>query len=120
MSEYHEPQEILSDEAVNYHRVIQSVKEELEAIGWYNQRADATEDESVKSIMMHNRNEEVEHAVMGIEWLRRHDSVWDEMLRTFLFSESDITDHHEDGEDGHHGSNPSNNSLGIGQNIKEL
>ncbi len=94
--EYHEPIENLSQEAVEYHRVIQSVKEELEAIGWYNQRADATDDQTVKSIMEHNRDEEIEHAVMGIEWLRRNYPVWEEMLRTFLFTETPIADHQEE------------------------
>ena len=115
MSEYHEPQEILSKDAINFHRVVQSVKEELEAIGWYNQRADATDDESVRAIMMHNRNEEIEHAIMGIEWLRRQDPVWDEMLRDFLFTEENITDHHDhEGEEDH---GEGDKSLGLRNNL---
>lgn len=97
--EYHEPQEKLSQEAIEYHRIIQSVKEELEAIGWYNQRADVTKDPSVKAIMEHNRDEEIEHAVMGIEWLRRKSPVWDEMLRNYLFTDKPIAEHHGEGEE---------------------
>jgi hypothetical protein len=64
--------------------------EELEAIDWYNQRAEAATDPSAKAIMEHNRDEEIEHACMGLEWLRRNSSVWDEMMRKFMFTEGDI------------------------------
>lgn len=113
MAEYHEPLEDLTQEAIEYHRIIQSVIEELEAVNWYNQRADATEDESVKNIVAHNRDEEIEHACMGLEWLRRNSEVWDEHLREFLFTEKEITEI-EEGEDEEESSETGDKSLGIG------
>ena len=100
MSEYHEPEEKLSEEAIDYHRIIKSVIEELEAVDWYNQRAEATNDPDVQAIVEHNRDEEIEHACMGLEWLRRNNPVWDEMLRTFLFQNAKITEIEEEGEGG--------------------
>lgn len=119
MSEYHEAEEKLSEEAIDYHRVIKSVIEELEAVDWYNQRAEATNDPDVQAIVEHNRDEEIEHACMGLEWLRRNNPVWDEMLRTFLFQTAKITEIEEEGE-GEEGESEgetapaSNNSLGLG------
>ena len=98
MSEYHEPEEKLTEEAIDYHRVIKSVMEELEAVDWYNQRATATNDPDVQAIVEHNRDEEIEHACMGLEWLRRNNPVWDEMLRTFLFQTAKITEIEEEGQ----------------------
>lgn len=113
MAEYHEPMEDLSQDAIEYHRIIQSVIEELEAVNWYNQRADATDDESVRNIVAHNRDEEIEHACMGLEWLRRNSEVWDEFLREFLFTEEEITEL-EEGEEEEEHSETGDNSLGIG------
>ena len=64
--------------------------EELEAVDWYDQRADATTDDALREILAHNRDEEKEHAAMTLEWLRRHDAKLDEHLRTYLFTEGDI------------------------------
>lgn len=72
-------------------RIITSLMEELEAINYYNQRADATADKSVKELMLHNRNEEIEHACMLIEWLRRTVPEFEKELRTYLFTEDKIT-----------------------------
>ncbi len=99
MAEYHEPLEDLPQEAIEYHRIIQSVIEELEAVNWYNQRAAATDDETVRGIVAHNRDEEIEHACMGLEWLRRNSEVWDEYLREFLFTEEEITEIEDHGEE---------------------
>lgn len=87
---YHENPNELSDFAKDYHRIIQSTMEELEAIDWYNQRAECTADTEAKAIMEHNRDEEIEHACMGIEWLRKNSPVWDTMLREFLFKDGSI------------------------------
>ncbi|QOG12968.1 encapsulin-associated ferritin-like protein [Arcobacter sp. FWKO B] len=87
---FHEDPNKLSDFAKDYHRIIQSTMEELEAVDWYNQRAECASDPEAKAIMEHNRDEEIEHACMGIEWLRRNSPVWDEMLREFLFSDQPI------------------------------
>lgn len=66
--------------------------EELEAIDWYQQRIDATDDEQLAKILDHNRSEEIEHACMTLEWMRRNMDGWDEQLRTYLFTEGDITE----------------------------
>jgi hypothetical protein len=113
MSNYHEPAEELSQEARNFSRALNSLKEEIEAIDWYHQRVDLTEDESLKKILAHNRDEEIEHACMAIEWLRRNMPGWDEELRTYLFTEGDITEL-EEGEEGG-GIAGGSDSLGIGK-----
>lgn len=100
MSQYHEPVELLNEKAMDISRALNSLKEEIEAVDWYNQRVIASKDESLKRIMAHNRDEEIEHAVMSIEWLRRNMDKWDEELRTYLFTEGDITSLEEDGEAG--------------------
>jgi hypothetical protein len=87
---YHEPYEELSDETKDMHRAIVSLMEELEAVDWYNQRVDACKDESLKQILIHNRDEEKEHAAMMLEWIRRRDKVLDKELKESLFTEGKI------------------------------
>ncbi|ODC04525.1 ferritin [Terasakiispira papahanaumokuakeensis] len=91
---YHEPVPELSHETRDMHRAIVSLMEEMEAVDWYNQRMDACQDEELKAILKHNRDEEKEHAAMVIEWIRRHDSVFDKELRDYLFTDGPIG-HHE-------------------------
>jgi uncharacterized protein len=88
----HEPADRLAPETVDRHRALTSIQEELEAVDWYDQRVDATSDAELASVLAHNRDEEKEHAVMTIEWLRRHDPVLDRHLRTYLFTTSSITE----------------------------
>jgi uncharacterized protein len=83
---YHERHADLSEETRNLHRAIASLMEELEAVDWYQQRVDATDDPALKEILAHNRDEEIEHAAMVLEWLRRNNSVFDEQLRRYLFT----------------------------------
>jgi uncharacterized protein len=78
---WHEREEVLSARTRDLHRAIVSLQEELEAIDWYQQRADATEDPELKRILAHNRDEEKEHASMLLEWIRRNDVVFARMLR---------------------------------------
>ena len=72
-------------------RAIDSLREELEAIDWYNQRADATQDAELKKILLHNAKEEKEHAAMLLEWIRKNDSQFEEMLKKYLFQEHAVT-----------------------------
>ncbi|MCA1789277.1 MAG: ferritin [Thioalkalivibrio sp.] len=94
---YHEPIEELSDESREMHRAIVSLMEELEAVDWYQQRVDACKDPELKAILAHNRDEEIEHAAMVLEWIRRKNKVFDKELRENLFSDKDYTDtgHHD-------------------------
>lgn len=91
-AQLHEDPAVLGTAAIDKHHVIASIMEELEAVDWYDQRVLATSDESLAAVLAHNRDEEKEHAAMGIEWLRRHDPVWDRALRTYLFTELPITE----------------------------
>ena len=91
MSNYHEPVELLNEKTRNITRAINSLKEELEAVDWYDQRVEASSDEELKAIMAHNRDEEIEHACMTLEWLRRNMDGWDEELKTYLFTSGPIT-----------------------------
>jgi ferritin-like protein len=90
MQNYHEPPSELSDETRDKIRALVSLREEIEAIDWYQQRLDVTNDQQLKKILKHNRDEEIEHACMALEWLRRNDKVWDEKMNTYLFTEKDI------------------------------
>jgi ferritin-like protein len=90
MSDYHEAWEALPEEARNIHRALVSFKEEIEAVDWYNQRVALSQDETLKSVLAHNRDEEIEHACMVLEWLRRNMPGWDAHLREFLFTEGPI------------------------------
>jgi hypothetical protein len=91
---YHEPVDLLSPATMDVHRAVQSLIEELEAVDWYNQRVDACVDPELKSILAHNRDEEMEHAAMTLEWIRRQSPRFDKELREALFKEGPITDEH--------------------------
>lgn len=100
MPGYHEPIDDLSTNTLDFSRALNSLKEEIEAVDWYQQRVDATKDEKLAAILAHNRDEEIEHASMVIEWLRRNMPAWDKHLRTYLFKEEDIVElEHEDEND---------------------
>ncbi len=86
----HEQLSELSEKAVNMHRAIVSLIEELEAVDWYNQRYDVVNDEELKAILAHNRDEEKEHAAMLLEWIRRQDSTFSDELKEYLFTEKPI------------------------------
>jgi ferritin-like protein len=87
----HESSEVLGSEAIDRHRAIVSIMEELEAIDWYDQRAIASADDGLRAVLEHNRDDEKEHAAMALEWLRRRDPALDEQLRKYLFTEGAIT-----------------------------
>jgi ferritin-like protein len=88
---YHESIDRLSPQTIELHRAIESLREELEAIDWYQQRVDATADLELQKVLRHNRNEEIEHAAMVLEWIRRRDRGFAQALRNYLFKEGDIT-----------------------------
>jgi hypothetical protein len=86
----HAPRERLSQETLNLHFAIVSLMEELDAIDWYRQRADDAEDETLKQLLLHNMREEMEHASMLLEWIRRRDGDFERFLKTYLFTEGSI------------------------------
>jgi len=88
---YHEPIELLSEGTKNMHRALVSLREELEAVDWYQQRAEACSDAELRAILTHNKNEEIEHAMMTLEWLRRNNAVIDGNLKTYLNTTGPIT-----------------------------
>jgi ferritin-like protein len=88
---YHEPIGELSEAARDMHRAIVSLMEELEAVDWYNQRADVCKDPQLRAILAHNRDEEKEHASMLLEWIRRKDGHFDRELRDYLFTDKPLT-----------------------------
>lgn len=92
MGDYHEPENELSAHARDLHRALTSFKEEIEAVDWYNQRVERCSDQALRAVLAHNRDEEIEHATMTLEWLRRNMPKWDEALRTYLFTEAPITE----------------------------
>ena len=87
---FHVPVEKLSVRTKQLHYAISSLMEELEAVDWYYQRADDTPDEELKAVLLHNAHEEIEHASMVLEWLRRNDKTFDEKLREYLFQTGSI------------------------------
>ena len=94
---YHEPVNELSNATRDMHRAIVSLMEELEAVDWYNQRADACQDPELRKVLEHNRDEEKEHAAMTLEWIRRKDPTFSKYLKEFLFTEDPLVDmeHHQ-------------------------
>lgn len=98
-AEWHENYDKMSKETLDFSRAVKSVQEELEAVDWYTQRAEATADDQLRRILIHNRDEEIEHAIMGLEYLRRNSPVFDKHMRTYLFTEGDITEIEEKAEE---------------------
>ena len=110
----HESAELLDEATIDRHRAIVSLKEELEAVDWYDQRVNATSDASLADVLAHNRDEEKEHASMTLEWLRRHDPVLDGHLRTYLFTSEPVTEVEREAAAGAESPAPGSGSLRIG------
>jgi len=89
----HAPRERLSKETIHLHHAIVSLMEELEAVDWYRQRADDCDDAPLKEILLHNMREEMEHAAMVLEWIRRNSPDFEKHLKDFLFTDGEISDH---------------------------
>ncbi len=83
----HEERGMLSSESLDMKRAIDSLREELEAIDWYNQRAEGAVDEELRGVLRHNRDEEKEHAAMLLAWIGKHDSIFAHELSDFLGGE---------------------------------
>jgi len=91
----HEDAADLSAKTRDVHRALVSLQEELEAVDWYRQRAEACRDSELREVLLHNMREEIEHAAMVLEWLRRSDPDFQEHLSTYLFTEGSILEAEE-------------------------
>jgi hypothetical protein len=97
----HVAREKLSRKTLEMHYAITSLMEELEAVDWYRQRADDIEDPELMAIVLHNAREELEHAAMVLEWIRRNDAEAEAQLKEYLFSKGSITGREEEASDEH-------------------
>ena len=88
--EYNERGKI-SEKTLDFNRARQSLVEELQAIMWYDERADATSDKELKAVLAHNRDDEKEHATLLLEWLRRNDKALDKKLNEIVFKPGDLS-----------------------------
>lgn len=96
----HAPREKLSTKTLTLHHAIVSLKEELDAVDWYRQRADDCPDAALAAVLLHNMREEMEHACMVLEWIRRNSPEFEGYLRTYLFSDAPITEVEDEAEHG--------------------
>lgn len=97
--QYHEPPGELSQEIRTFARVVASLQEEAEAIGWYEQRISLEKDSQAKAIMENAQQEEFKHFAMALEFLSRKKPKWQAALKEVLFKAGDIVEHGEEGEE---------------------
>ena len=109
-NDYHEPYNQMSPKDRDIVKALNSLKEEIEAVDWYHQRCAVCTDEELKEIMWHNALEEMEHAMMTLEWLRRNQEGWHDEMKTYLFTEGPIMELEEAEEED----SAASKDLGIG------
>jgi len=97
--QYHEPADELSPETRTFVRMITSLQEEAEAIGWYEQRISLEKDKQAKAIMQNAQTEEFKHFGMDLEFLLRKKEKWKTVLQSILFKKGDIVELGEEGEE---------------------
>lgn len=97
-NQYHEPPNELSEQTRTYARIITSLIEEAEAIGWYHQRLSLEKDPEASAIMRDAMKEEFKHFGMDLEFLLRKTPDWRLILQGILFKTGDIVDHAEEAE----------------------
>ena len=97
--QYHEPPGELSQEIRTFARMVASLQEEAEAIGWYEQRLSLERDAQARAIMANAQQEEFKHFAMALEFLSRHKPKWRVVLKDVLFTEGDIVEHGEEAEE---------------------
>ena len=98
--QYHEPPDELPAEARTQARILTSLIEEAEAIGWYEQRLAVESDQEAAAIMRNAEEEEFKHFAMDLEYLLRRIPKWREIAERVLFHEGDIVQHGEEAEEG--------------------
>ena len=97
--QYHEPASELSQEIRTFARMITSLQEEAEAIGWYEQRISLEKDAQARAIMSDAQEEEFKHFAMALEYLSRRKKKWRIVLKEVLFKKGDIVKHGEEAEE---------------------
>lgn len=109
-----EPESELTPKERDMHRAVISLIEEIDAVDWYEERIAVVSDAALRRLLIHNADEEKEHAAMLLEWIRRRDSAWDERLRTYLFTSQDIVAEEAEAE----GKSPSDGGAGASQGAR--
>ena len=97
--QYHEPAAELSAETRTFARMLTSLTEEAEAIGWYEQRISLEADAQARAIMENAQQEEFKHFGMDLEFLIRRSPKWRVALENILFKDGDIVEHGEQAEE---------------------
>ncbi len=97
--QYHEPPQELTPETRTFARVIASLTEEAEAIGWYEQRISLETDGEAKAVMVQAQSEEFIHFAMDLELLLRRNKKWRTVMKNILFKSGDIVKNAEKAED---------------------
>ncbi|MEO8404065.1 MAG: hypothetical protein ABI480_05705 [Chitinophagaceae bacterium] len=97
--QYHEPPNELSEKTRTFARMITSLTEEAEAIGWYEQRISVEKDKQAKAIMEDAQKEEMKHFGMDLEFLLRQKPDWRTTLQAILFTKGDIVKAGKKGEE---------------------
>jgi hypothetical protein len=97
--QYHEPASELSAKTRTFARMITSLIEEAEAIGWYEQRLSLEKDKEARAIMRNAQHEEFKHFGMDLEFLMRRKPAWRDVLKEILFQPGDIVEHGEEAEE---------------------
>jgi uncharacterized protein len=96
--QYHEPAGELSQQTRTFARMITSLTEEAEAIGWYEQRLSLEKNKEAKAIMEKAQEEELIHFAMDLEFLIRQKDKWKTVLKKVLFKDGDIVENSEKAE----------------------
>ena len=96
--QYHEPPDELSKQVRTFARIVASLQEEAEAIGWYEQRISLERDPQARAIMENAQQEEFKHFAMALEYLSRRKPKWQAVLKKVLFHKGDIVKLGEAGE----------------------
>jgi len=97
--QYHEPPEELPEASRTFARMIASLTEEAEAIGWYEQRLALEKNKDAAAIMRNAQHEEMKHFGMDLEFLLRQKPKWRETLKGILFKKGDIVKHGDEAEE---------------------
>jgi hypothetical protein len=101
--QYHEPPGELDADTRTIARMVASLTEEAEAIGWYAQRLALETDDQAKAIMADAQEEEFKHFGMDLEFLLRRMPKWRATLEQILFTEGDIVAAGKRGEEAEEG-----------------